>query len=110
MRLVVNIPTYNEKDNIEACIKSVLAQAKNLEGIDLHVLVSDSHSPDGTGEIVKNLSKTNPRIHYLDVKERGLGVGIVKGHRFAIDKLKADLLGQMDGDLSHDPATLPLMV
>lgn len=110
MRLVVNIPTYNERDNIETCIKKVLAQARNLNDIDLHVLVSDSHSPDGTAEIVKKISQTNPKVHYLDVKERGLGIGVVKGHRFAIERLKADILAQMDGDLSHDPASLPEMV
>lgn len=110
MRLVVNIPTYNEEGNIEEIIKKVLAQSKNLQGIDLHVLVSDSHSPDETPAIVKNLSRVNSRIHYLDVKERGIGVGLVKGHRFAVDKLKADILAQMDGDLSHNPATLPIML
>ncbi len=110
MRLVVNIPTYNERENIEEVIKKVLKESRNLPDIDLHVLISDSHSPDGTAEIVKKLSQTNPRIHYLDVKERGLGVGIVKGHRFAKDRLKADIFAQMDGDLSHDPSTLPKMV
>lgn len=110
MRLVVNIPTYNEKENIEACIKNILAQEKNLKGIDLQILVSDSHSPDGTADIVKKIAKTNSMVHYLDVKERGLGVGIVKGHRYAIGKLKADILAQMDGDLSHDPASLSQMV
>lgn len=110
MRLVVNLPTYNEKENIEEIIKKVLAVGRSLKGIDLHVLVSDSHSPDGTGEVVKKISHTNPRVHYLDVKVRGLGVGIVKGHRFAIDKLKADILAQMDADLSHNPESLPKMV
>lgn len=110
MRLVVNIPTYNEKENIEEVINKVLAQSKNLPGVDLHVLVSDSHSPDGTGDVVKKISQENPKVHYLDVKVRGLGVGIVKGHKFAIDKLKADVLAQMDGDLSHDPITLPKML
>lgn len=110
MRLVVNIPTYNEKDNIEGIIKKVLAQSKNFSQIDLHVLVSDSHSPDGTDKIVKKISQTNPKVHYLDVKEKGLGIGIVKGHRFAIDRLKADILAQIDGDLSHDPAALPEML
>lgn len=110
MRLVVNIPTYNEEENIEEVIKSVLAQAKNLKGWDLHVIVSDSHSPDNTPKIVKAISQKNPRVHYLDVKERGLGIGIIKGHRYAIDKLKADVLAQMDGDLSHDPKSLPEMM
>ncbi|MBI2599101.1 glycosyltransferase [Candidatus Curtissbacteria bacterium] len=110
MRLVVNIPTYNEKDNIASCIKNVLAQAKNLKGIDLHVLVSDSRSPDGTADIVKRIAKQNPKVHYLDVVQRGLGVGLIKGHQYAIARLKADILAQMDGDLSHDPASLPPMV
>lgn len=110
MRLVVNIPTYNEKENVEEIIKKVLAVGKKMPQVDLHVLVSDSHSPDGTPEIVKNISATNPRVHYLDVKDRGLGVGLIKGHRFAIDRLHADILAQMDGDLSHDPQTLPQMI
>lgn len=110
MRLVVNIPTYNEKENVEDIVKAVLAQTKKIPGVDLHVLVSDSHSPDGTGEVVKRLSRSNSKVHYLDVKQMGLGIGIVKGHRFAIDRLKADVLAQMDGDMSHDPSTLPLML
>lgn len=110
MRLVVNIPTYNEKENVEEIIKKVLAVGKKIPQVDLHVLVSDSHSPDGTGEIVKKISRTNPRVHYLDVKDRGLGVGLIKGHRFAIDRIRADILAQMDGDLSHDPETLPQML
>lgn len=109
MRLVVNIPTYNERDNVEEIIKKILNERRKLPNIDLHILVSDSHSPDGTSEIVKKIQKENPRVHYLDVKDRGLGIGIVKGHRYAIDKLKADILAQMDGDLSHDPSTLPQM-
>ena len=62
MRLVVNIPTYLEEENIEEAIKRVLAQAKALKGWDLHIVVSDSHSPDKTGEIVKRLSKTNSKL------------------------------------------------
>ena len=110
MRLCVTIPTYNEAENIEEAIKRVLAQGKNLKGYDLHVIVSDSHSPDKTGEIVKSIAAKNPKVHYLDVKVRGLGVGLIKGHQYAIFKLKADILAQMDGDLSHDPASLPEMV
>lgn len=109
MRLVVNVPTFNERENIEEVIKKILKESKNLPGVDLHVLVSDSNSPDGTGQIVKKISSSNPRVHYLNVREMGLGVGVYKGHRFAIDRLKADVLAQMDGDLSHDPATLPQM-
>src|SRR3972149_9642526 len=110
MRLVVNIPTYNEEENIAEIIDKVLSCAKKMPSQDLHILVSDSHSQDATGQIVTRIAQKNPKVHYLDVKERGLGVGLVKGHRFAIDKLKAEILAQMDGDLSHDPATLPVMI
>ena len=108
MRLVVNIPTYCERDNIEEIIKKVLSSCRKINA-DVHILVSDSNSPDGTAEIVKKISRLKPKVHYLNVKVRGLGVGIVKGHRYAVDKLKADVLAQMDGDLSHDPSTLPVM-
>ncbi len=110
MRLVVLLPTFNESENIEEIIKRVLVSGRKLKNTDLHVLISDSHSPDGTAEIVKKISKNNPRVHYLDVKVRGLGVGVVKGHRYAIDRLRADVLAQMDADLSHDPSTLPHMI
>ena len=110
MRVVVTLPTYNENDNIAEIIARVLSQAKNLPNVDLHVLVSDSHSNDGTGETVKRITKHNSKVHYLDVKERGLGIGLIRGHRFAINRLKADILAQMDADLSHDPSTLPQMV
>ncbi|OGE06161.1 hypothetical protein A2W70_05445 [Candidatus Curtissbacteria bacterium RIFCSPLOWO2_02_41_11] len=110
MRLVVTIPTYNEQENIAEIIAKVLSQAKKMPAIDLHVLVSDSHSSDNTAKIVTQIASNNPKVHFLDVKQRGLGTGLVKGHRFAIDKLKADILAQMDGDLSHDPSTLPKMV
>src|SRR3989338_1503629 len=108
MRLVVNIPTYCERDNIEEIVKRVLSVCKKIDA-DVHILVADSASPDGTADIVRKISHVNPKVHYLNVKVRGLGVGVVKGHRFAVDKLKADLLAQMYGDLSHDPSTLPVM-
>ena len=110
MRLVVTLPTYNERDNIQEVIQKILSQSKFMKDIDLHILISDSHSNDGTVTIVKKIAKKNPRVHFLDVKKRGLGFGIVLGHRWAIDKLKADILAQMDADLSHDPKTLPQMV
>lgn len=109
-RLVVVIPTYNEKENIVPLIKEILAQQKNLANFDLHVLVSDSHSPDGTiVEVEKNFSK-NSNVHILDVKERGLGLGLVKGFNFARDRLLADVLVQIDADFSVSPALIPKLV
>ncbi len=99
-KIVVIAPTFNEEANIGSFIASVLAQ--NVE-----VLISDSHSTDGTAEIVKELSSKDKRVHYLDVKERGLGLGLLRGLDYAVDKLNAEILVTMEADLSNDPKQLP---
>jgi len=110
MIIAVITPTYKEEDNIENVVREILAQAKNLQSSDiLHVVISDSHSPDKTGEISKKLEKESPNVHYLDVKERGIGIGIVEGFRYAVDTLKADMLVSLDADFSHPPSKIPIM-
>ena len=106
-KAVVVLPTYNEKENIGKIIGQILAQQEKLPDFELEVLVSDSHSPDGTGEVVKKLESKNPKVHYLDVVQRGIGVGLIKGHEYAIKKLKADVLVQMDADGQHNPGDIP---
>lgn len=106
-KAVVVFPTYNEKDSIEKVIGRVLEQQKKITDFEIEVLVSDSHSPDGTGKIVKKLEKGNPKVHYLDVVQRGIGVGLIKGHEYAIKKLGADVLVQMDADGQHNPNDIP---
>lgn len=100
-------PTYNEKGSIEKVIDLILAQNGKVPGFEIHVLVADSHSPDGTGEIAAKIAAKNPKVHFLDVVERGLGLGIVKGYDFALKKLNADVLMQIDADLQHDPNDIP---
>lgn len=109
-RIVVVVPTYNEKDNIVPLISLVLEQEKRLSGFDLHVLVSDSHSPDRTIEEVQKAFPKNPKVHTLDVRERGIGVGLVKGFNLARDRYLADILVSMDADFSHSPKDLPKLV
>ncbi|MDQ3239598.1 MAG: glycosyltransferase [bacterium] len=111
MIVAVIAPTYNEQDNIGELITRVLDQQKFLDPNDqLHVVVSDSHSSDNTGQIVKEIEQRNPRVHYLDVVERGLGLGIIKGFEYGIDSLKADIVISLDADLSHPPSVIPPMV
>lgn len=110
MVIAVITPTYNEQDNIETITNEILAQKANLApGDELHVVISDSHSPDQTGQIAMRLQSQNPRVHYVDVQARGIGIGIVEGFRYAVDKLKADMLVSMDADLSHPPSKIPVM-
>lgn len=66
----------------------------------------DSASPDGTGEIIRQLSEQNQRINLLTVNERGLGLGLVKAYEYAFQNLGADIVLQMDADMQHDPADI----
>lgn len=106
-RVVIVAPTFNEKGSIEKAIRLILAQQDKVQGFEIHVLVVDSHSPDGTGKIAQKLSKENDHVHFMDVRERGLGLAIVKGYDFALKNLNADVLMQIDADLQHDPNDIP---
>ncbi len=98
-RILVILPTYNEKDNIEKIIRAVLPQDERLE-----VLVVDDNSPDGTGKIVEGMIIPNGRIHILHrEKKEGLGRAYLAGFKWGIEK-KYDYLFEMDADFSHDPA------
>ncbi|MCL5675870.1 MAG: glycosyltransferase [Patescibacteria group bacterium] len=64
-KAVVVLPTYNESENIEDMLVLVLAQQKKLKDWELFALVSDSHSPDGTGDLVRRLVNQNSHIELL---------------------------------------------
>lgn len=103
MRAIVVVPTYNERANLEELIEKLRQFSENL-----HVLIVDDDSPDGTGELADELSRKNPeRIFVLhrDHKE-GLGKAYVEGFKQVLQKDYEYIL-QMDADLSHDPGHLP---
>jgi dolichol-phosphate mannosyltransferase len=104
--VVVVVPTYNERPNIEALVLGVLAQ-----GAGYRVLVVDDGSPDGTGELADALAAAYPgRIEVLHrTEKRGLGPAYIAGFNRALE-LAPDFIAQMDADLSHDPDALPLLV
>ncbi len=106
-RVVVVTPTFDEKENIADLIAAVLAEQAHTPGFELHVLVADSHSDDGTLDIVAALADQNPRVHLLDVQERGIGIGLFRGFHYAIDELGADVLIEMDADFQHNPHDIP---
>lgn len=102
VKKVVIIPTYNELDNIQKLLPQVFAE--NIE--DLHVLVVDDNSPDGTGEKIRELGATDPRVHLLHrEKKMGLGTAYCAGFKWALQN-GYDLIFEMDADLSHDPREL----
>jgi dolichol-phosphate mannosyltransferase len=102
MTLCVVLPTYNERPNLERVAKAILQH----DGVRL--LVVDDNSPDGTGEIADAIAReSGGRVEVLHrTGPRGLGLAYVEGLKHAIAS-GADAIGQMDADLSHDPAYLP---
>ncbi len=97
-KISVVLPTFNEKNNIEKTVQKVLEQEKNLPGWEINIVIADDiRSSDGTEEIAKALSKKNKKIHFLKV-DPGLGVGIILGHKYAIEKIHPDVLVQLDAD------------
>jgi dolichol-phosphate mannosyltransferase len=99
---LVIIPTYNEKENIEAIIRKVFS----LDG-EFHVLVIDDGSPDGTAGIVKGLQAEFPeRLHLIERSGKlGLGTAYLTGFRWALDH-GYDYIFEMDADFSHNPDDL----
>ncbi len=108
-KVVILLPTYNEKENLEGFIKEIFAQEKNSPGWNYEILVVDSHSPDGTLEIAKSLAKKDKRIHVLAV-ERGLGIALIEGHRYSIKNFHPDGLAQMDADGQVNVDVLPRLL
>lgn len=103
MERLVIIPTYNEKENIEAIITAVMELP-----ILFHVLVIDDGSPDGTAAIVKKMmeGKYKGCIHLLERQgKQGLGTAYIAGFKWAIEH-KADYVFEMDADFSHNPQDL----
>lgn len=107
MNIVVVMPTYNEKDNIGRMIEVLLNEVfPKIKNHNMVLLVVDDKSPDGTGEIVKKYKKVN----LLQGDKNGLGAAYARGFRYAIDKLKADAVMEMDADFQHDPNDIPRFV
>ena len=99
---LVIIPTYNEKENIEAIIRAVFNQKKNFD-----ILIVDDNSPDGTATIVTSLiSEFKDRL-FLEKRmaKNGIGTAYIHGFKWAIAK-KYDYIIEMDADFSHDPKDL----
>lgn len=109
-KIVIILPTYNERDNIKQLIAEIEESFTKLKGYHNSILVVDDNSPDKTAEVVKEESKKNNKISIISGKKTGLGRAYVRGMRYAIRKMNADILFEMDADLSHDPALIPLFI
>ena len=102
---LVVVPTYNEKENIEAFTEAVFTHLPSA-----HILIVDDNSPDGTGAIADRLAEANPAIFVLHrTQKEGLGRAYVAGFQWALQRDYAFII-QMDADFSHDPKDLPRLL
>jgi len=98
---IVIVPTYNEKENIEAIIRKVFSLNMAFD-----VLIVEDNSPDGTAEIVKRLQKEFSQLHMIERKGKlGLGTAYITGFKWALEH-KYEYVFEMDADFSHNPEDL----
>jgi dolichol-phosphate mannosyltransferase len=104
----VILPTYNEAENVVSLVPRIFAQVDEIPTHDLHVLVVDDNSPDGTQQAVRTLMAKYPNLHLLTGPKRGLGEAYKRGMDYALGELAADIVLEMDADGQHDPSLIPV--
>ncbi|HVN41529.1 MAG TPA: glycosyltransferase, partial [Steroidobacteraceae bacterium] len=97
MKVVVIVPTFNERENIEPLVHALERQFMTMAH-DMHILVVDDSSPDGTAEVVRHLQPGHPNLHLLSGARAGLGAAYVRGMNHALGPLGADAVFEMDAD------------
>jgi dolichol-phosphate mannosyltransferase len=102
---LICVPTYNEAGNIERFVDAVLDVRP-----DVHLLVIDDDSPDGTGRIADAIADTRPEVHVLHrTAKEGLGRAYIDGFRWALERDYQHIV-EMDADFSHRPCDLPELI
>jgi dolichol-phosphate mannosyltransferase len=109
MRIVLIIPTYNERGNIGRLIDELQRVFRSLPH-EMQILIVDDNSPDGTAEVVREHQRRMPNVHLLEGRKQGLGAAYIRGMRHALDALGADAVFEMDADFSHKPADVPRLI
>jgi dolichol-phosphate mannosyltransferase len=104
-RVLMVVPTYNERDNLQWIVARVRAATPQVD-----VLVVDDGSPDGTGALADAMAAADPQVTVLHRAEKaGLGAAYLHGFRVALER-GYDVIGEMDADGSHQPEQLPTLL
>lgn len=109
-KIVYMIPTYNEVGNIGKMLVTVDKILSKLKKYKYTILVVDDNSPDGTGEVVKSFSKNHKSTFLLSGPKKGLGVAMIRGYKYAIANLKADIVITNEADFSYNPKEITSMI
>ncbi|MFX1296281.1 MAG: polyprenol monophosphomannose synthase [Promethearchaeota archaeon] len=97
------IPTYNEIDNIQLMISNIQHVLESIYAT-YEILVVDDNSPDGTGEIVENISNNNENVKLI---QRSTRTGLGDAYKLGFQHTIGDIIFEIDADLSHDPNDIP---
>ena len=101
-KIVIVMPSYNEAENMPRMIEELFEKEfPQIEGAEMHLLVVDDNSPDGTGKIVKEKEGRYENLHLLTGEKKGLGWAYIRGFKYATEKLGADAVMEMDADFQH---------
>ncbi len=107
-RVVIIIPTYNEKENVTKLIPVLEDVFDGINTWDMHILIVDDSSPDGTADEAKALSKKYKNVHvHVNPVKAGLGAAYLSGMKEAFGNLDTDVVFEFDADFSHDPTKIP---
>jgi len=106
----VVLPVYNEADNLRLLLPRIFDQQERIATHELHALVVDDNSPDGTAAVVEEHRQRFPRLHLLRGERRGLGCAYQRGMAHALATLHPSLILEMDADLQHDPDLIPSFI
>jgi len=110
MNIVVILPTYNERENIIPLLTELESLKHTIKKHTIVFLVADDTSPDGTTKAVEAYQKKHKDVFCISGKKEGLGKALLRGMTYAVGTLHADVIVQMDADLSHDPKKFPLFI
>ncbi len=107
----VILPTYNEVENITRVIPTLFQQAAKISTThELHVLVIDDDSPDGTRDAVEDLQRIHKNLHVIGGLKKGLGDAYKRGIKYALEHFSPDVIIEMDADGQHDPKEIPQFI
>src|SRR4030042_4995916 len=103
-KVVIVMAAWNEAENIKLMINTLFDDVFPKINAEMHLLVTDNNSTDGMTQIVEEEMKKRKNLHIVQQgNKKGLGYAYVVGFRYAMDKLKADAVMEMDADGQHPP-------
>lgn len=110
-KIVIVMPAFNEAENLKLMIPELFDRYfPQIRNADMHLLIVDDYSPDKSGELVQDLMKKYQNLHILQKQKEGLGWAYIKGFQYAVEKLNADAVMEMDADFQHPPRFVKPMV